>query len=300
MPSTKVMHRIESRIGLAPRPGPAVARQEMLHFIRRLAFLIAFLLGLVLAGTTALVIFENVSFWFGFQEAVDTIATIGAIGRPHTLGGQITQLILIPLGLGTMFYVLVTLTELFVAGDLSGLLEARRMESKIAQLKDHFLICGFGRVGRQVARDMQEAGVPFVVVDDNPDIREAAAEMGVLLVEGRGSDDHVMTEAGIERSQGLIACVDSDAENIFATLTARQLRPDIHIVARAAEEPSESKLLAAGANDVISPYKASGQAMAQLALDSDRGRQIGLGPAPGRSVTVSGEASSSAKPSPSK
>src|SRR5436309_5808618 len=103
MPSTKVIHRIESRMGLSPRPGPAVARQEMLHFIRRLVSLIAFLLVLVLAGSTGFVIFENVSFWFGFQAAVDTIATIGALSHPHTLGGQITQLILIPLGLGTMF-----------------------------------------------------------------------------------------------------------------------------------------------------------------------------------------------------
>ena len=176
-------------------------------------------------------------------------------------------------GVGTMFFVLVTLTELFVAGDLSGLLDERRMQSKIAQLKDHYLICGFGRVGRQVAKDLRAGEVPFVVIDDNPDVREHAEEEDVLLVEGRGSDDHTMQEAGIERACAVVACVDSDAENIFVTLTARELRPDIPIVARAAVESSERKLIRAGANEVVSPYKASGRTMASLALVApQRGR----------------------------
>lgn len=133
------------------------------------------------------------------------------------------------------------------------------------------MICGFGRVGRQVARDLQTAGVPFVVIDDNPDVWEATAEMGILHIEGRASDDGVLLEAGIERARGLITCVDSDAENIFATLTSRQLRPNLRIVARAAVEASERKLKAAGATDVVSPYKTSGRAMARLALDAHWG-----------------------------
>ena len=108
--------------------------------------------------------------------------------------------------------------------------------------------------------------MPFVVIDDNPDVREYAEEMDVLIVEGRGSDDEVMQEAGIERARAVLACVDSDAENIFVTLTARELRPDIPIVARAAVESSERKLIRAGANEVVSPYKASGRTMASLAL----------------------------------
>ena len=109
-----------------------------------------------------------------------------------------------------------------------------------------------------------------MVIDDNPEVREAFEEMGVLHIEGRPSDDEVLRQAGIERARAVVACIDSDAENIFATLTARELRPDIQIVARAAQESSERKLIRAGANDVISPYKTSGRAMAQLALDSER------------------------------
>jgi voltage-gated potassium channel len=238
----------------------------MMFFLRRIALLMCSIAALVLGGAAAFAAFENVSYWLGFTWALDTVATIGSIPNPETLGGDVTMVILTIFGVGTMFFVLVTLTELFVAGDLSGLLDERRMQSKIAQLNDHYLICGFGRVGRQVAKDLRAGEVPFVVIDDNPDVREFAEEEDVLLIEGRGSDDETMLEAGIERACAVVACVDSDAENIFATLTARELRPDIPIVARAAVESSERKLIRAGANEVVSPYKASGRTMASLAL----------------------------------
>jgi voltage-gated potassium channel len=267
MQQTRISERLQTRVGL--RPG-ASARDEMLFFLRRIALLLGSVALLVLAGGAALAAFEDVSYWRGATWALDTVATIGSTPGPMTLGGDITTVLLTIFGVGTMFFVLVTLTELFVAGDLSGLLDQRRMQSKIAQLKDHYLICGYGRVGRQVAKDLRAGGVPFVVIDDNPDVREHADEEEVLLVEGRGSDDETLLEAGIERARAVIACVDSDAENIFATLTARELRPDIPIVARAAVESSERKLIRAGANEVVSPYKASGRTMASLAL-SPRG-----------------------------
>jgi voltage-gated potassium channel len=262
-----VADRIQRRIGLTSRLAPAAARHEVLRFARRLAFLIVALNLLLLGGAAAFAISEDVSYWQGFLWSLDTVATIGSIPEPHALAAQLTKVVLITLGLGTMLYVVITLTELFVAGDLSGLLEARRMQSKISQLKDHYLICSFGRVGRQVARDLTTAGVPFVVIEDNPEVREIIDHMEVLHIDGRPYEDEVLLEAGIERARGMIACIDSDADNIFATLTARQLRPDMQIVARAAEEASEPKLRAAGADQVISPYKTSGRAMAKLALE---------------------------------
>ena len=281
-PRTRIVERFEQRVGLRTHRGPTAARHEMAFFLRRIALLVGSVALLVLGGAVALWAFEDVSYWRGVTWALDTVATIGSIPDTQTVGGDITKIVLTIFGVGTMFFVLVTLTELFVAGDLSGLLDDRRMQREIAQLKDHYLICGFGRVGRQVAHDLRGAGVPFVVIDDNPDVREPAEEMEVLMVEGRGSDDEVMLEAGIERARAVIACVDSDAENIFATLTARELRPDIPIVARAAVESSERKLIRAGANEVVSPYKASGRTMASLALieradvaGSDRARDGG-------------------------
>jgi voltage-gated potassium channel len=267
MPSrTRIVERLEHRVGLRPRPGPAAGRHEMAFFLRRIGLLVAAVVLLVLGGAVALAGAEDVSYWNGVTWSLDTVSTIGAAQDPVTLGGDITKIFLTIFGVGTMFFLLVTLTELFVAGDLSGVLDQRRMQSKIAQLKDHYLICGFGRVGRQVAKDLQRAGAPFVVIDDNPDVREFLDEMDVLHIDGRGSDDEVMLEAGIERARAVLACVDSDAENIFATLTSRELRPDIPIVARAAVESSERKLIRAGANEVVSPYKASGRTMASLAL----------------------------------
>jgi voltage-gated potassium channel len=264
MPATRISERFQTRVGL--RPGRAAARLEMMFFLRRIALLMCSIALLVLGGAAAFAAFEDASYWRGFTWALDTVATIGSIPNPQTLGGDVTMVILTIFGVGTMFFVLVTLTELFVAGDLSGLLDERRMQSKISQLNDHYLICGYGRVGRQVAKDLRAGGVPFVVIDDNPEVREYAEEEEVLLIEGRGSDDETMLEAGIERACAVVACVDSDAENIFATLTARELRPDIPIVARAAVESSERKLIRAGANEVVSPYKASGRTMASLAL----------------------------------
>jgi voltage-gated potassium channel len=235
-------------------------------FLRRLAQLIGLIVLLLVLGTVGFVITEGSSAFDGFVWALDTIATVGSVPSPKDIDGEVVKIVLIVLGVGTLFYALVTVTEFFVAGHLSGLLYERRASRMIEQLSDHYLICGFGRVGRQVARDLQAAGADFVVIDTNPDVREVADELGVPLIEGAPSDDDVLRRAGIDRARAVVACMDSDAENIFTTLTARELRTDITIVARASAEDSEKKLLRAGADRVISPYKSSGTEMARLAL----------------------------------
>lgn len=136
----------------------------------------------------------------------------------------------------------------------------------VDELSDHYLVCGFGRVGSQVVRDLRAAGAAYVVVDPNPESVEAAAAAGVPYIEGEAADEQVLRQAGIERARAVVACVDSDAENVFITLTVRELRPDLTIVARASGEESEQKLRRAGAQRVVSPYKSSGSEMARLAL----------------------------------
>jgi voltage-gated potassium channel len=249
-----------------PPGSAALARRELTMFLRRLGWLGAMLVALVAAGTAAFSLVEDVSAWRGFVWTLDTVATVGSIAGPTDTGGEIIKVVLIVLGVGTLFYALVTATEFFVAGHLSGLLEERRMLRRINSLSDHYVICGFGRVGRQVARDLRAAGARYVIVDHTPDALEFAREVGVRLIEGSPSDDDVLVAAGIDRARAVLACVDSDAENIFITLSARELRPDVTIVARASEEDSENKLRRAGANRVISPYKSSGTEMARLAL----------------------------------
>jgi voltage-gated potassium channel len=267
VPSRWFDHFSDRATGSAP-PSAATARREIGHFLRRLITLLAALTVLTLVGATVLSIAENVSWWRGIVWSVDIVATIGSLPHPDTVTGELVEIVLISFGLGTLFYLLVTFVELFVAGHMTGLLEVWRMERRIQELRGHYLICGFGRVGQQVARDFQEQGVEFVVIDENADVREAMDELGVLYLHGSGSDDALLREAGIEHARAVIACVDSDAENIFITLSARELAPEIEIIARASQESSERKLLRAGASDVISPYKASGRAMARIALSA--------------------------------
>ena len=240
--------------------------RQLKLFARRIALLAAIVAALLGLGTVGLVLAEGVGVWYAFRWALDTAATVGGFPQPHTLAGQIIHVLLIVLGVGTLFYGLATLTELIVGGQLADALAARRTRRLIDSLTDHHIICSFGRVGRQVARDLRAARAGYVVVDPLPENRELAEGAGVPFIEGDPANDGVLTQAGIERASSIIACADSDPQNIFIALTARELRADIPILARAALEDSEKKLIRAGADRVISPYKASGTEMARLAL----------------------------------
>jgi voltage-gated potassium channel len=244
----------------------AVARRELRMFMRRLGILMGALGALIVAGTVGFALIERVSPAYGFEWTIDTITTLGSIPDPHDAGGRALKVGLELLGIGTLFYALATVAEFFVSGQLSGVLDERRIEKMIDSYSDHYIVCGFGRVGRQVTRDLRATGAAVVLIDPNPDNREAARAAGLPLIESQASEDEVLKSAGIERATAVIACVDSDAENIFIALSARELRSDILIIARASAEDSEKKLLRAGADRVISPYKTSGSEMARWAL----------------------------------
>ena len=240
--------------------------RDLRQFLRRLAWLGVAIVALVAAGAAGFMITDGMSAWTAFLHALDVVATVGAYPPPDDVAGEIVRVLLIVLGVGTLFYALVTVTEFFVAGHVAGLLAARRMQRMIDATADHFIICGYGRVGRQVGRDLRGAGMRYVIIDSDPANREFASGVGVRFIEAEPSDDKALRQAGIERARAVIACVDSDAENVFITLTARELNPEIAIIARASQEGSERKLIRAGATRVISPYKASGAEMARLAL----------------------------------
>ena len=261
--SDEDQERLERFTTMSPR---LRGRRELLAFTRRLGQLGVMIAVLLVAGTIGFMLTSDEGPWDGFVLALDTVATVGSIPAPQETGAQLVKVGLIVFGVGTLFYALVTVAEFFVAGHLGEILAERRTQKEIDSLSNHYIICGFGRVGRQVARDLQVAGASYVVVDSNPESREIAAAVGVRFLEGPPSDDELLRAAGIDRARAFIACMDSDAENIFATLTARELRGDLAIIARAAAEDSEKKLKRAGADRVISPYKASGTEMARLAL----------------------------------
>ena len=244
----------------------AVAQRQLSVFARRIALLGAVVVALLLLGALGFDLSENRDFWYSFRWSLDTAATVGGFPQPRSTVGQVVQVALVLVGVGTLFYALTTVAELFVAGHLGDVLSLRRTQRMIDSLNDHHIICGFGRVGRQVARDLRAAHAEFVVVDPEADNRHLAESLGILFIEGDAADDGVLEEAGIDRARSIIVCADSDANNVFITLTARELRGDIMVVARAAREDSEKKLKRAGADRVISPYKSSGTEMARLAL----------------------------------
>lgn len=244
----------------------AATHRQLAAFGRRIAFVGTIALTLLLLGALGLSLSEKVGFWYAFRWALNTAATVGGFPQPHTTEGQIIQSALILLGIATLFYALATVADLFLAGHLGDLLALRRTQRMIDSLSDHHIICGFGRVGRQVARDLQAARAQCVVVDTNAENRPLAQAAGIGFIEGDATQDGVLAEAGIARARSIVVCADSDANNVFITLTARELRSDVAIVARAANEDTEKKLKRAGADRVISPYKASGTEMARLAL----------------------------------
>jgi voltage-gated potassium channel len=250
------------------------SRRELQMFVRRLGILLAALAAMIIAGTIAFSLAEGSSIAYSFAWTLDTVTTLGSIQDPHDAVGRVVVVVLELFGIGTLFYGLATVAEFFVSGQLSGLLDERRTQRMIDSYTDHFIVCGFGRVGRQVSRDLRLAGVEHVTIDSDASHREWADALGVRFIESYAADDEVLLGAGIERARAVIACVDSDADNIFIALTARGLRPDILIIARASAEDAEKKLRRAGADRVISPYKTSGSEMARVAMHPQVGGAV--------------------------
>src|SRR5215203_463109 len=176
-------------------------------------------LALVIIATTGVLgymIFEGWSFLDALYMTVITLTTVGYREvRELDTSGQLWTMALLITGVGTLFYAAVSFVELVVEGAVRGYFGRRRMEAAIGKLKDHYILCGYGQVGRQVAREFAADGVPFVVVDQDPEIVEECVAEGYLALLGEASDDDVLEEAGVRRAEGLVAAVDSDADNVF-------------------------------------------------------------------------------------
>jgi voltage-gated potassium channel len=224
-------------------------------------------LGIItVAGVLGYMVFEGWSFIDALYMTVITVTTVGYREvRPLDTSGQLWTMLLLVTGVGTLFYAAVSSVELVVEGTIRGYFGRRRMEAAIDKLRGHYILCGYGRVGRQVAREFANDGVPFVIVEQDPEIVEECVERGYLVLLGEASDDDVLGEAGIQRARGLVAAVDSDADNVFVVLSARKLNPKLHIVARASSDESAAKLEIAGADRTLSPYAVGGRRLAALA-----------------------------------
>lgn len=207
--------------------------------------------------------------WSFMDSLYMVVTSVSAVGygeiNPLSTAGRVFTMLLIFVGLGSIYYLFGTGVGLIFDGHFNRRWERRLMERRIGHLSDHFIICGYGRVGQQVSQTLVRQRRPFVVVDIDPASVEAAPGDAPLLVAGNATEDATLREAGIERACGLITAVATDADNVFVTLSARALRPDMPIVARANHEDVIPKLRRAGATQVVSPYAMAGQQMAFLA-----------------------------------
>jgi voltage-gated potassium channel len=212
-------------------------------------------------------IIEGWSFLDSLYMTIITISTVGFNEVHHmTSGGRIFSIVLIIGGVGSALYIFSSVISYLIEGHFRITFGRRRMRNRIAKLKEHFILCGYGRVGHEIARVFDEEGVPFVVIDNDDNTIARLEEDGYLYIHGDATDDTILTEAGIAKARGLVAAVGTDTDNTYITLTARGLYPDLFIEARASLPGSEVKLAMAGANRVISPQAIGGRRMALLAL----------------------------------
>ena len=205
--------------------------------------------------------------WFqSLYRSVVTVTLTGLDSIPSNDGARIVSLVLVLAGVTIIGYAGAVIFESIAGGVFTGALAERRRERTIEHLDNHFIICGYGRVGQRVAEEFRAADVPFVVLDFHEDAVAAAQEDGTLLVEGDATKDENLRKAGLERAQGLVAASDDDADNLYIVLSARSARPELNIVARASAADAEKKLALAGADRVVLPYTAAGRVMANLVL----------------------------------
>ncbi len=225
-------------------------------------------LSIILFGTSGYVIIEECSFLDGLFMTMITITTVGfSEVIPLSPIGKIFTIVLIVLGVGFVMFVFGKITEAVVEGGLRTVYGRMNMNKKVAKLKNHYIVCGFGRIGKVICKLLHEDNRPFVVIDNDPKEIKMIEEQGYLFLEGEAASDEILIKAGLKKAAGLIAVVFSDADNVFIVLSARGLNADLFIMARSSGiEGVETKLLRAGADKVISPYYIGGCRMAQLLL----------------------------------
>ena len=226
------------------------------------------LLGsITVGGTIGYMVIEGWSAWDAFYMTVITVTTVG-YREVHDLSGagQAFTVLLLIGGVGAALYTFTLMASIVVEGGLPKRIKRRRTARMLETIKDHFIICGYGRIGSLIAMEFRKQNIPYVVVERDARRGQAAIDDGGLAVEADASREDVLQRVGIGRARGLIAAVSTDAENVYTVLTARQLRPDLFIIGRAEADDAIRKLKHAGANRVISPYHIGAVQMAQTAL----------------------------------
>lgn len=238
----------------------------MKSFKRQFLYSLLLILAVIFTGTTGYVFIEG---WAVLDALYMTIITITTVGyrEVHALSarGMVFTIFLIVFGVGTILYTLNNAAKVVIEGELQHVFGRRKLEKKIKGLKEHYIICGYGRMGKVICRELREKGAKFVVVEKEMSVTDIF-DGDMLFIQGDATRDEVLKETGIEKAKGLISVLSTDAENLYVVLSARVLNPKLNIVARAGEEGSEQKLLRAGADRVVSPYHIGGLRIAHTLI----------------------------------
>jgi len=235
--------------------------------VRHLKISVMVLLLLVSAGTFGFVAIEG---WRFLDALYMTVITLGTVGfkEVHDLSdtGKIFTMLLIVVGVSVLGYIVGSLAQIMFEGQIQRVIGRKKVEKMIEGLNGHYIICGFGRIGSLICREFRSKGLSFVVIEKDAEVNEQLDQDGYLHMKGDATMDETLLRAGIKRAKGLISVVTSDTENVYITLTARGINPDLFILARSSEDGADIKLKRAGANKVVSPYVIGGTRMAQSIL----------------------------------
>lgn len=245
--------------------------ERFVQTIKRLRLAVALVLFSLASGTVGYVFIEDYTWLEAYYMSVITLASVG-FGEVHPLSpaGRIFTTFLILFNVGLFAYAISTITSIFAEGGFHHLLHEFRMNRKIEELNGHTIVCGFGRHATEVAQELAKQGMPFVVIENRPEkIEELRSETGYLFVEGDATNDEVLKEAGIHRAQALVVTLPSDADNLFITLSARQMNQGMRIISRANNPGDEIKIQRAGANHTVVPEQIGGFYMATLVNKPD-------------------------------
>jgi len=235
--------------------------------LKRIFILAGLVLGLWSLGIFGYMFLEGWNLLDSIYMTAITFSTVG-YGEVHPLNpsGRIFTAILVVLGVGLFYYAIGILIDSFIEGHVRGFLEKRRMEKKIRGLNGHYIVCGYGRIGRSITRTLSGKGEAVVVIENDPNAIKRLEEDGCLWIEGDATRDEVLDTARVKAAKGIVCVLKSDADNVYITITARWLNPGLFIVARATDPRAQTKLIRAGADKVILPYEIGAQRMALTIL----------------------------------
>ncbi len=234
--------------------------------MRKIFIIAVIFILLVLCGTFGYMYFENMGFWMGMYLTIITVFTVGyGDFVPIHPSGRVFTVFLVITSVSFVFYTFTKVTETMIEGELRGLYKRRKMHKEISRLRDHYIVCGFGRIGKEICKILQEHHRAFLVIEKDNEELKILEELQYMRLQGDAAADEVLLSAGIDRAKGLVSVVASDADNLYITLTARGLNPGLYIMARSSGGPGvQTKLKRAGATKVISPYSIGARRMAHL------------------------------------